>query len=820
MLATVAAQARVVRRWSMVLRGLGSAKNLARVHPVRALKVPGPAAVESLEPFASPREISHRRDESRGARAVRWASQSGYNAARMISHRATGPREASAAPRLALAGSAALALIAFFGEALTARRVFFGGDMQLVVLPARYYLARRISGGELPEWYPYDGLGASFVGSVVTGAFHPFGLLEILGSRALALNASVVLAHAAAALGLYLLLRAWGLRAWPSLGGGLLYAFSGYLSSMDASLPYLLSSSALPWALWGIEAGLTARGLGPLAAGALALASCALAGDPQAFVVGAALCAALAAARARRLGWRRALGRLALMGIWTGLLSAVQALPAALAFGSVVSGLRTLDQVQWHSLAPLRLIELVAAHPFVESAQGVQPAALFAVQGFGGLWEDSLFLGAPALALGLAAVLKGGSRARWLGALAAGSLLFALGRHLPFYALLYRALPFWRAFRFPEKLLAFTALALCALAAWGLQLRGDSKPASRWALAGAVFLALALWAAAGAALLGAGGPLGRAVLAAAPAPSAENLAALWPGLTRQLLLSAALSSAAALALLSKAEWLAALAVPAVALLGNRGLSQSYLAPTEWLSQPPPGLAQALAAPKADVGPLRIRWSEGNYGALFGVESSEGYLPIAGAGQRPRLLAELAPALFDRAFAVAYHLPSPGDAPQATASPGRRIRLARAIAVAGPSEALEAMRSPGFDPVADIVVEGGAAKCGPGAEVSVEGYAEERIAARTRSKADCALFVADGWDAGWSASLDGRPAEVLRADLFGRAILVPEGEHRVEMRYRAPGLRAGVILTLAGGGWIGLTLLAQMIRARRSSKSKP
>jgi hypothetical protein len=718
----------------------------------------------------------------------------------------------------ALAGSAALALFAYFGEALVGRRVFFGGDMGLVCLPARHYLVQRMGRGELPEWYPYDGLGASFVGSVVTGAFHPLGLLELSGSRALALNGAVALAHAAAALGLYRLLRAWGLRPWPSLGGGLLYAFSGYLASMDASLPYLLSAGALPWALWGVEAGLGDRGQGPLAAGALALASCALAGDPQSLAVGAALCAALAFARAAEVGWRRALGRLALMGAWTSLLCAVQALPAALAFSSVVSGLRTLEQVQWHSLSPLRLVELIAAHPFVESSHAVQPAGLFAVGGFGGLWEDSLFIGAPGMALAGAAALRRDRRARWLSALAAISLLFALGRHLPFYALLYRALPLWRAFRFPEKLLVFTTLALCALAASGLQARRDSPGAARAALWTAGLFSAALWMALGLALLGAGGPLGRAVLAAAPAPDAENLAALWPGLTRQLFLSAVVSSGAGLSLLSRSEWLAALAVPAVALLGNRGLSQSYLAPLEWLESPPPGLAQALAARPADAGPLRVRWAEGNYGALFGVENAEGYLPIAGAGQRPRLLAELSPAVFDRAFAVAYHLAEPEGPPRATPSPGSRVRLARAIPAAGPREALEAMRSPGFDPVAEVAVEGGAAACEPGAQVVVEHYAEERIAARTRSRAPCALFVADGWDPGWSAAVDDRPTAVLAADVFGRAVLVPGGEHRVELRYRAPGLRAGAGLTLTGAAWIGIALLANR-RGRRTPSTR-
>jgi hypothetical protein len=718
--------------------------------------------------------------------------------------------------------AAALCFLAFFGEALLGRKVFFASDMELVYLPARHYLVERVGQGAFPEWYPYDGLGASFVGSVVTGACHPFGLLELLGSRALALNWSVVLAHVAAASGLFALLRRWGQRPWPSWAAGLAYAFSGYLSSMDSNLPYLLTAGALPWALWGLEAGLSG-GLGPLALGAFALASCALGGDPQGFAVTAALAASLALARAKAIGWGRAGGRFALYAAWAVLLSAVQALPALDAVGSVVAGLRSLEQVQWFSLAPLRFVDFVIAHPFVESADAPQPTALFGVQGFGGLWADSLYLGAPALALGFAALRCKVPRAGWLFVVAALGVLLALGRHLPLYALVYRALPVWRAFRYPEKLLVFTTFALAALAGLGLQAVRDRPLAARAFARVMALSALALWGAALAALAGEGGPLGRAVLAASPAPDAANLAQLWPGLTRQLLVTAAMASAAGLSLLSRLEWLGALALAASLVAGNRGLVQSYLAPSSQLLRPPAGLAAVLAQGRGDSGEAdrpRVRWDEGDLGALFGVENVEGYLPIAGAGIRPRLLSRLSKEIADRAFAVRFRLAEPNQAPLPVAAPAPRIRLARALSVSGPEAALAAMQESGFDPSGEVAVEGGSAPCERAAAVEVEAYAPEHLRLRTRSRAVCALFVADGWDSGWRASLDGEAVKVLPADVFGRAVMVPPGEHRVELFYRAPGLRAGALLSLSGLAWMGMALVASAHRARRSQRLHP
>jgi hypothetical protein len=52
-----------------------------------------------------------------------------------------------------------------------------------------------------------------------------------------------------------------------------------------------------------------------------------------------------------------------------------------------------------------------------------------------------------------------------------------------------------------------------------------------------------------------------------------------------------------------------------------------------------------------------------------------------------------------------------------------------------------------------------------------------------------------YDQGWSATVDGEPAPILRADLNMRALMLAPGAHRIVMQYNPPGLRAGAVVTL-------------------------
>ena len=59
----------------------------------------------------------------------------------------------------------------------------------------------------------------------------------------------------------------------------------------------------------------------------------------------------------------------------------------------------------------------------------------------------------------------------------------------------------------------------------------------------------------------------------------------------------------------------------------------------------------------------------------------------------------------------------------------------------------------------------------------------------------AVFSEIYYDKGWQAYLDGEPCDSFRADYLLRAMVLPEGSHRVEWRFRAPNWNLATTITL-------------------------
>jgi hypothetical protein len=59
-------------------------------------------------------------------------------------------------------------------------------------------------------------------------------------------------------------------------------------------------------------------------------------------------------------------------------------------------------------------------------------------------------------------------------------------------------------------------------------------------------------------------------------------------------------------------------------------------------------------------------------------------------------------------------------------------------------------------------------------------------------ANAEVLVRDGFSAGWKATVAGRPVRIIEHERRHRRIAVPAGTHRIEMRYRPPGLGLGLI----------------------------
>ena len=72
-----------------------------------------------------------------------------------------------------------------------------------------------------------------------------------------------------------------------------------------------------------------------------------------------------------------------------------------------------------------------------------------------------------------------------------------------------------------------------------------------------------------------------------------------------------------------------------------------------------------------------------------------------------------------------------------------------------------------------------------------------------------VVLADRWDKGWNAYLDGRPAPILRTNHALRGVVAPAGKATLEFRYEpasfAWGLRLAAVGLLATLGWFGVGL---------------
>jgi hypothetical protein len=101
--------------------------------------------------------------------------------------------------------------------------------------------------------------------------------------------------------------------------------------------------------------------------------------------------------------------------------------------------------------------------------------------------------------------------------------------------------------------------------------------------------------------------------------------------------------------------------------------------------------------------------------------------------------------------------------------------------------LARLRDPSFDPTQSVLLASSPGiqplpMAAPGT-ARIERYEPKRIVVKTQSTAPSVLLDNDRWHEDWHVSVDGKPAELLRANHLMRGVAVPAGEHTVEFRFR-------------------------------------
>ena len=130
------------------------------------------------------------------------------------------------------------------------------------------------------------------------------------------------------------------------------------------------------------------------------------------------------------------------------------------------------------------------------------------------------------------------------------------------------------------------------------------------------------------------------------------------------------------------------------------------------------------------------------------------------------------------------------------------------------QAVARLRSGAFDPRRMALLEPGAEPMLGGSpvhgQVEVLERRPERWRLRISSDRPALLVISDAYYPGWSASVDGVETSVLRANVAFKAVVVPAGEHLVELTYDPASFKLG----LAVSGLAALVVVLARVWRRR------
>ena len=192
----------------------------------------------------------------------------------------------------------------------------------------------------------------------------------------------------------------------------------------------------------------------------------------------------------------------------------------------------------------------------------------------------------------------------------------------------------------------------------------------------------------------------------------------------------------------------------------------------------------------------ILWSSARYGEYLGP-----------ANQNPKLL---------NGLAVTHKIDVSHGTLTENPEALPRVSVPPEVAFVPNADAAKSML-PTLDPALKAIVEGPAQALSPsGARAEIVNYEDDFYRIRFSAAADCLVRIAVPYYPGWSAAIDGHPADVLPVDYALMGVIVPAGKHELTVRFRSRWLALGATLSVVSLGVIlGMLLLGSSVFARCS-----
>ena len=714
------------------------------------------------------------------------------------------------------------------------------GDAFHAFYPWHSYLGDRLRDGDLPLWDPYRFAGTAFSAAIGTGTFYPPNWLYASGHVLATFTFIAVASLLASLLMAYWFLRAVRLHPYAAALGAIIWTFSAFLIKWSTNEHVFGSAMWLPLALGGLEVARRGRFRRGVTLASLGLGLSLLAGHAQVALIvwlatglWALVGIAFTATGRDTAGPGAGIGRqAAAAGAGFGLalaIAAVQLLPTAQFTSLILRQETTFESARRTALPPEHAPTLVLPDYRGSPLDGnyVGPGVNYT--------ETALYAGIFTLPLAFLGLLNRPRRlALFFLLLTVIGLLATFGT--PFYRLVL-ALPGFDRTLFVTRFILLVDVGLAGLAAVGLHsLLTEPTRRSVGLLVAPLLVVVAL-------LLVLTIDHGRT-----PLPEAYITLRGVRAVALTLLGGAVV---AWMALQPSRAAPAALAVVAIITLDlwRFGFPYSpYQDPRDVYVRTP--AVEQLAASTA----TRPRYANVSghsippNGALeYRLYGIEGYDPFV-----PKRIVELVSLAEDQITKASFNFFGP-FAPQAFQSPVMDLLGVR-TAVAPPEPAFRATgsvvgnavlidRPTAFPPAfltscwettsdaaaldrlrsmsapdlrATAVISAGDAPppvggpCRSAGDATIERYEPELVVGRTRSDTASVLVLSDAWFPGWSVTVDGKDAAVLRVDHALRGVALAPGEHRVEFRFRPRVLIAGGIVSVSSL----LFLVAWALASRR------
>ncbi len=729
------------------------------------------------------------------------------------------------------------AVLVFFWDAVTLQKAFFYFDITEINFPYRAFLAREMQAGRFSRWCPGLYCGLPLYSESQAGYLHPLKFVFYPWMETWkAFNLDCVASVWLTGLGAYGWLRRHvGPRG--ALTGASIFGFSGFVWAHFVHTSMLNALTSVPFIMWALEWSWARGRTAGIALGAFALACQVFAGHLQDAIFSAALIGIYGAFRlVTESTWKPRLRAFLVSVAVIGLgmtLAAVQWIPSKeLLDRSPRAGGLTWRELTYGSWHPELIPALV-----VREAYGTRARDTDWLDGFYPYHEMNAYLGITALVL---AVIGGAAcRDRWVAFwifLAGLSCVLMLGRFTFVFDYANR-IPIAGSSRIPVRFHLWLSLAAAALAGVGVD-RLERGYLVRLRAPALLVVALVLFS------------LPIVFCAYLPAWSGAIRATITYHINRNHWLkqdllvgtarTAVLGAIAALAIYrasrsrsGRVRSVCCSVLPLVViadLLGSHWRDVPTIDPSYW-TVPPASVAVLKAEPNLSriIGGADKSAGEPGYASeyvdlfrvrdqldwslppVWGLSSARGETPLISS----RLLAftdtvKQAEGRFDLQSVSHFltgRIPRPGEG-----EPGTRIYvnptvLPRARLIGRPmyakdrSEAVSALKAFGAHVRDRLVVEDPDRPIAPDADgtgtARIVRDKPEHVEIETDSTSPAYLVLADTFDPGWSASVDGKAAPIRPAWVAFRAVALSSGRHRVVFSYRPAGFARGLSLSLAG-----------------------